>query len=145
MGERPNKRWWVLGLLALTSAMALSSVVRDVARRATAPKAWKLRDFARAHAQPRKLRRVQVSGLEYVVWLDRASAGGVLLRIGSGAPVYIFDATGILVAWSPTTGDGECAVFLGAPFDRGVNVTIEEAISHSDATLSRQNSSTEDR
>lgn len=74
-----------------------------------------------------RLRRVRLGTNEYYVWLARTSSTAVLVRLGSGPPLYVFDSVGTLVAWSPTTGDGEYPVFLGEAWRAGEPLTVENA------------------
>lgn len=114
-----------IGLALAFAALSAVLLVKGIARQAVAPESWDFESFSRHH-QPMQLRRVRVAGKDYFVWLEQTSATAVLLRAGSGAPLYVFDSAGTLVGWSPTTGDREYEVFLGQPWAEGEALSVDE-------------------
>lgn len=116
----------LVGALTLTTAAAGLLYARNIARRACAPISWNYVEFARGTRAPMELRVVRIRGAEYYVWLASSSPDAIMIRAGSGPPVYVFDTEGTLVGWSPTTGDGEYDVFLGEAWSVGERLTADD-------------------
>lgn len=60
--------------------------------------------FAREMPPPRVLTHIHLrNGGERIVWNGEIAT----MIVPSGGSCYVFDESGILIDWSPTTGDGE--------------------------------------
>jgi hypothetical protein len=101
---------------------------KGIARRLAAPDAWTYALFVQSGRKPAQLKLIHLNGVEYFVWLGRTSSTAIMLRFGSGPPIYVFDSRGTLVGWSPTTGDGEYDVFLGSEWRAGEPLSADEAL-----------------
>lgn len=84
-------------------------IVVQVTRRTFAPpnNAKTIAEFAKTKEALVHLARVTVGSDEYYVWLGRT----VWLAAPSGPACYVFDANGKLIAYTPTTGDGELQIY----------------------------------
>jgi hypothetical protein len=118
-------KWLVAALIAVT-AVAVFLYGGVIARRVVVPDSWDYLGFTHDGRHPSRMKRIEINGIAYFVWLEPTSTEAQIFRAGSGPPVYIFDSAGTLVGWSPTTGDGEYAVFLGEAWRKGELVTSEE-------------------
>jgi len=73
-------------------------------KRLTPPEtATNIRSFAECMPKPQRVARINDAGKTRIVWIgDTAS-----WALPSGPSCYIFDASGKLIEWNATTGDGE--------------------------------------
>jgi len=61
-------------------------------------------DFAEQMPAPRVLTEIHLrNGQKRIVWMSDVAT----MIIPSGGSCYVFDESGVLLQWSPTTGDGE--------------------------------------
>jgi hypothetical protein len=102
---------WVGVPLLLTVAFYAIRGIAFTARLDARPAVDTFEAFARTHGKPQYLALNTIHGRRYIVWTPPTTGFTVLLRLGSGAPIYVFDDAGTLVGWSPTTGDGEFRQF----------------------------------
>jgi hypothetical protein len=119
-------RRWVAWLVAAALAGSLLHTMAFIARRLVNPRAQTFDAFAEAHGAPTRLVRARVRGHSYLIWYG--TNADIFFRLASGPPCYIFDTSGTLVGWTPTTGDGELELLLSESYKTGEDLTVPEAL-----------------
>src|SRR5262245_8647649 len=112
IGNKPRYlvRRWIAWLVMPLAFLGLLHTITGIARRVVQPRAQTFEAFAKAHGQPASLVKTRVRDQTYLIWCGMN--WDAPLRMASGPPCYIFDTSGTLVGWSPTTGDGEYKLLL---------------------------------
>jgi hypothetical protein len=113
----------IIGILLL-AYLGWVTVVQ-LSRRTFSPPddARTLGELSRAGEPIVRLARVTVGGQSFYVWLGRT----LWQAAPSGPACYVFDSRGSLVAFSPTTGDGELFQYCDAAW-RAPEVSVEKAL-----------------
>jgi hypothetical protein len=101
----------ILWFIAVSVVVALLTLVAfayatSMATRGVTPRAQTFEAFALEHREPYRLAKIRIREHTYLVWFGGFE--GTFFLFGSGPPCYVFDASGTLVVWSPTTNEGEC-------------------------------------
>jgi hypothetical protein len=125
MAARRIPLWAGVPLVLVVAFYAIRGMA-FTARMDARPAADTFDAFARMHGEPEYLALNTIHGRRYIVWTPLTTGWAVLLRLGSGAPIYVFDDMGTLVGWSPTTGDGEFRRFSAYGPER--QITLQGAL-----------------
>jgi hypothetical protein len=120
-----------LGLVGGALLGGVQHIVRERRASFTPPgNARTLRALVAAGEKLDYVRRIQRDGATYYV------VGGeyVSWTLASGPRCYVFDRAGALVAFSPTTGDGELREYFYQP---GTVISLDETLRETQVTLPR--------
>jgi len=83
-----------------------------------------LASFAEQMPAPKHVAQIDDAGVPNIVWVGDTA----MWAFPSGPSCYIFDASGKLIEWNASTGDGESTTRYLQPAWDSVPLTVEQAI-----------------
>ena len=97
---------------------------RELQSLAPPPAANTLTTFAEHMPAPRRVAQIDDAGVKKIVWVGDTA----MWALTSGPSCYVFDASGNLIEWDVSTGDGEPITRYLQPAWSSDPLTVEQAL-----------------
>jgi len=123
--SKTAKSW--LHFFAIGAALLGSWIfvaARDMQSLAPPPNGKTLATFAERMPAPKRVAQIDDAGVTRIVWVGDTA----MWALPSGPSCYVFDASGKLIEWDASTGDGEPTTRYLQPAWNSEPLTVEQAI-----------------